>query len=192
MFAGKQQQTCSDEELIGLYKKTNEAWYVGEVFQRYTTLIGSLAYKYLKNNAETEDAVMDVFEILQEDLKTHEIHNFKAWLYSVTKNHCLKKKRLNTKERNSRDALVTSASSVPGVHADMERELTLLKNKRLDQLETAINTLSDEQKRCVELFFLKEKRYAEVAEITGYSLKQVKSYLQNGKRNLKGLLIEEQ
>ena len=60
-----------------------------------------------------------------------------------------------------------------------------LKEVKLQQLEEGITKLNSEQKICVELFYLQNKSYVEVAEITGYELNQVKSYIQNGKRNLK-------
>lgn len=191
MIFARKHKSYSDTELIDLYKETGEAWYAGELFQRHTKLIAALAYNYLKDPIETEDAVMDVFEILLTDLKQYEVRNFKAWLYSVTKNHCLKKKRAVAKERQTKEGMVASNAPVLGMNADEEREEALLRNAHLDQLEEALQELSEEQKRCVELFFLKEKSYKEVSDITGFTMKQVKSYLQNGKRNLKGQLLRK-
>ena len=59
-----------------------------------------------------------------------------------------------------------------------------VKEKLLTNLELALTHLKEEQRTCIELFFLQEKKYEEVAELTGFSAKQVKSYIQNGKRNL--------
>jgi RNA polymerase sigma-70 factor (ECF subfamily) len=68
-----------------------------------------------------------------------------------------------------------------GLHLNKAEE----KEKQFVALENAIEELSAEQKKCVDLFYLKEKSYVEIAEITGFTLNEVKSYIQNGKRNLK-------
>ena len=166
-------------------------YYVGVLFQRYTRMVSALAYNYLKDALDTEDAVMEVFETITKDLKQHEVKNFNAWLYSVTKNHCLKLKRQRAKARQVNDNLLASDASVLGLNAETEREMALLKNQRLDVLEEALQGLSNEQQQCIELFYLKEKSYKEVSELTGFSLKQVKSFLQNGKRNLQVQLLNK-
>ncbi|OFY35055.1 MAG: hypothetical protein A2W91_06775 [Bacteroidetes bacterium GWF2_38_335] len=175
----------SDVELIQLYKSTSNTYYAGVVFQRYSHLITALSYKYLKNKADMEDAVMEVFEIMVRDLKSHEVKNFGNWLYSVTKNHCLKKK--NKKEipvGENGDQLKNESFFM---EFDDEEDLNnrRLKEIRLEVLENAIKSLADEQKKCVELFYISEKSYKEIAGMTGFSENQVKSYIQNGKRNLK-------
>ena len=58
----------------------------------------------------------------------------------------------------------------------------------LHYLKEGIGELKDEQRECIELFYLKECSYAEVASMTGFSLKEVKSHIQNGKRNLKNYI----
>ena len=64
------------------------------------------------------------------------------------------------------------------------------KDKLFHLMELAMQQLNKEQQLCVELFYLEKKSYAEIAQVTGFSTLQVKSYLQNGKRNLK-LIIEK-
>lgn len=180
----------SDHELIEHYQSSGDSWYVGELFQKYAHLISALAFKYLKNELETEDAVMDVFEIMTKDLKTHEVKNFNAWIYSVTKNHCLKVKRRKNKEREQEGSLQYTGTELFGTTSDEELERLQLKEEQLDLLEEALEALNPEQKLCVEMFFLNKKSYQEISDETGYTLKQVKSYLQNGKRNLKGHLTK--
>ncbi len=184
---GKKKKEFSDEELIEQYQRTGNTYFVGELFQRYTRLVSALSLKYMKNEADAEDAVMEVFELVMRDLKTHDVKNFNAWVYSVARYHCLKKKRQNTKEREGQETIYKQGGEEDPL---LEREEALLKEAQLTQLNEAMSELSEEQKQCVELFYLQEKSYKEVAEITGYSMKQVKSYLQNGKRNLKGHLTK--
>ena len=175
-------------ELVLLYKQTHDSTYVGELFQRYTHLITTIAHSYFNNEQDTEDAVMDVFEILLKDLKDHEIKNFSAWLYSVVKNHCLKKKnKLKYELVNNEDQ---GFDSIKFMESDTDTDLLIKKEAeiQLNNLDEALTKLTEEQKICIDLFYIKSKSYVEVSEITGYSIKQVKSYIQNGKRNLKKLI----
>lgn len=176
----------SDQELVNCYKQSGDTRYVGELFQRYTPLISALAWKYLRDAAETEDTLMEVFEIIAKDLKQYEVNNFKTWLYSVTKHHCLKKVRKKQPLAvDAEQALMNAADDHDPQHDPYQLEI------QIDRLKGAIQNLTTEQRQCIELFYLEEKSYKEVALLTGYSLKEVKSYLQNGKRNLKGYMVEK-
>jgi RNA polymerase sigma factor (sigma-70 family) len=189
-FLRKKTKQHTDAQLIELYKSSKDTFYVGELFQRYSHLIASLAFNYLKNSNETEDAVMDVFEIMTRDLRIHDVKNFNAWIYSVTKNHSLKLKRKRNKERDQEEGLKHNGHGLFGSTTEEDKERSIAKDEQLNSLEEALKTLSEEQKRCVELFYLNNKSYTEVADETGFTMKQVKSYLQNGKRNLKGHLTK--
>jgi len=182
-FWSKKQNDLSDQELIDLYRKSANTWYAGELFQRYTQLITAVAYNYLQNSADTEDAVMEVFEIILRDLRHHQVNNFKTWVYSVTKHHCLKKLRKDSAESLDVEQALRHAEADESSTADAVKF-----EQQLEELKSAITRLSEEQKQCIELFYFKQKSYKEVSEQTGYSVNEVKSYLQNGKRNLKGLL----
>ena len=166
------------------YNATHDLAVLGELFTRYSHLTYGLALKYLKP-AEAQDAVMDIFEKLPALLQKHTISNFKSWLYSVTKTHCLMHIRSNKNVvdyRNSENIPESSDSFMENEalsHQISEQELSLTK------LEKGLKSLNKEQQECLELFYLKECSYDEVVDKTGYDLKKVKSYIQNGKRNLK-------
>lgn len=185
MFSTNKQQARSDEDLILLYKDTHDLIYLGELFTRHSRLIASVAYKYLNNPTETEDAVMEVFEILVEDLKTTEVQNFKPWLYSVTKNHALKLIRKRKKDGQFGGDIENISESF--MEFDEEAALTDKQGqeKEFEGLEDALKGLKKEQRICIELFYLQNKSYNEVSDITGYDLNKVKSYIQNGKRKIK-------
>ncbi|MCI4669339.1 MAG: sigma-70 family RNA polymerase sigma factor [Bacteroidia bacterium] len=174
----------SDEELALNYRTSQESMYVGELYERYTHIVYLVCMKYVKNEGESEDLSMQVFEKLMVDLAKYEVRSFKYWLHTVTKNHCLayleKKKKHRRTTEELKEEISTSEELIPQAYQDvLDRELTL------ERLENAITYLKDAQRVCIELFYLQKKSYQEVAEMTGYSLKQVKSYIQNGKRNLK-------
>lgn len=179
--------SLSDEELIEKFLETGDKHFFGVLFQRYTHLVFGACMKYLKNRDESEDAVMDIFEKLMSELKSHDVHNFKGWLYTVSRNHCLMKIRSEKKMQITNDG-----EKLEGLVVEMPEPMHLSNKVKqemeLANLEQAMTKLSDEQRTCLELFYLQEKCYNEVASITKYSLNEVKSYIQNGKRNLKNYL----
>ena len=175
----------SDLELIAAYKEQGDNSVVGILFERYTHLVFGVCMKYLKDEDEAQDAVMMIFEKLLTDLKKHTVDNFKGWLYMVSKNHCLmhirSEKSVMEKQRELKKDAVVLMESAEELHLDN----VSAKEARLVKLENCIEKLNDKQRIAVELFFLKEKCYQEVVEETGFSMNDVKSYIQNGKRNLK-------
>lgn len=177
----------SDLELIEHYKKTANNKYIGELFNRYTIFVLGICLKYFKDEDKSKDATMQIFEKLLVDLMEHSIQNFRPWLHQVTRNFCLMelrkeqsllKKTIELEHSNS--TFMESSSSIHLINED-EKE----KEKHLTQLTTCILELKMEQKKCIELFFMQEKCYQEIVDLTNFTLKNVKSFIQNGKRNLK-------
>jgi RNA polymerase sigma factor (sigma-70 family) len=180
----KKETDLGDQELIEQYRRTSNTWYAGELFRRYTQLISAVAYNYLQNNVDTEDAVMEVFEIILRDLQQHEVKNFKTWVFSVTKHHCLKKLKQDSMEAIDVDQVLRNMAADESSQTE-----AIQRENQLQKLQDAVDKLSQEQKRCIELFYMEQKSYKEVSDLTGFSVNEVKSYLQNGKRNLKGYLV---
>ena len=176
----------SDAELLELFRRTDRSEYLGDLYNRYIPLVYGLCLKYLKSVDAAEDAVMQIFEILLNKVGKFEIKEFRTWLYSVAKNHCLQLLR-KTKREIATDFGSVVMESNEEVHL-FDREEG---EARMTALEKCLEQLPVPQRESVRLFFLEEKSYAEVAEITSYQLKSVKSYIQNGKRNLK-ICIEKQ
>jgi len=175
----------TDLELLQLYRLNGDAVIIGLLYKRHVTMALGVANKYLQPEDDAKDAVMQVFEQLLQHINQHKIDNFKSWLYSVVKNFCLMKLR---KEKNLtiiREEEGKNIFSVVEKEQVLHQEEVKLKESNLSNLEMAIETLNEEQRKCIELFYLEQKSYAEVVEITGFSLNNVKSYIQNGKRNLK-------
>jgi RNA polymerase sigma-70 factor (ECF subfamily) len=179
----------SDLELIEDYKKTQDNKFVGELFERYTHLVYGVCLKYLKDEEDSKDAVLLIFEKLLTDLLRFEIQNFPPWLHRLAQNYCLMYLRQRQREfKRSEDYFTYQdeerMDSDPDWHLSNKSEKHE-KEERLTSIEDALHTLNPEQKQCVELFFLEEKSYHEIVEMTGFSLPKVKSFLQNGKRNIK-------
>ncbi len=180
--------SASDSKLIASYKHTNDSKYIGELFKRYAHLVLGVCMKYLKDESEAQDMTMLIFEKLMNDLRVYDVQNFKSWLYMVTKNQCLLYFRkikghetVELKLNNYDDDENTSMEYASPQHPEDGES----KEFHLQKIEDGLTKLNPEQKTCLELFYLQNKSYVEVAKITGYNMKQVKSYIQNGKRNLK-------
>jgi RNA polymerase sigma factor (sigma-70 family) len=170
----------SDTELHALYKQSGDLAIVGELYNRYMSMVYGVSLKYLKDRDESKDAVMQLFEKLVETLKNHEVANFKSWLYVMAKNHCLMVIRAR-KGKNFEEISPFLMESDALTHQDAEPEM----ESNLSKLEKCMETLVNEQKHCVQLFYLQQKCYREISDLTGFDDNKVKSYIQNGKRNLK-------
>jgi len=172
----------SDLELIAEYKATKSTVPLGELFMRYKHLIMGACMKFLKHSSEAEDATMDVYIELHTKLLEHEVKNFKSWLYTLTCRHCLMKirKMKGIVEVDADDKKFESVFMENHVIEHLIGEM----QDETEVLQTAIAQLKEGQRECIKLFFLKELSYKEVADNTGLDLGQVKSHLQNGKRNL--------
>ena len=175
-----------DKELLKAFKQTNDIKYLSILYQRYMDLVFGVCLKYFKDADRCKDAVMDIFEELNTKLKIHEVDNFKGWLHTVTRNYCLMQLR---SPRNLKTSELNIDFMQSGEPSHLWNEV-FEKEKSFKQLEACIETLPDDQKTAIELFYLQKKCYNEIAEITGFEWNKVRSFIQNGKRNLK-LCIEE-
>ncbi len=170
----------SDAELLSqFYADHNNEW-LGILLERYTMLLLGVSMKYLKNEEEAKDAVQQVFFKAINELHKYKVEYFKSWIYMIAKNYCLmqlrNKGRFNTEI--TEQTLATAAEpETTQVHIE--------KDQTLDKLATALLQLNKEQQLCVTLFYLQKKSYQEISEQSSFSILQVKSHIQNGKRNLK-------
>ncbi|GAA4411659.1 sigma-70 family RNA polymerase sigma factor [Nibrella viscosa] len=185
----RRQQPTTDAEFVAAYKATGNLELLGALYERHMELVYAVCFKYLRDEEESKDAVMQLFEQLITDLRRHEVQHFRSWLHSVARNYCLM--QLRSRRVYSEESLSASSDDPDSEAASAPRQLVADDDNELDLehdlncMSGCLNALPPEQKRCIELFYLKQKSYADVADETGFDLKQVKSYLQNGRRNLK-------
>jgi RNA polymerase sigma factor (sigma-70 family) len=176
-------QHITDNELLQHFYEDKDNEWLGILLQRYTLLLLGVCMKYLKNEEEAKDGVQQVFLKAITELHKYRVDYFKSWLYMVAKNHCLMKLRDKGKQPLE---LNEHLLSTPDEAIDRKNHLE--KDATLNNMEKALKHLNPEQLQCVTLFYLEKRSYHEIADQTGYSLLQVKSYIQNGKRNLKLML----
>jgi RNA polymerase sigma-70 factor (ECF subfamily) len=180
MASGSDYKTLPDSELITLFKGTGAPAVLGELYNRYMSMVYGVCLKYLKDREESKDAVMQIFEKLVTTLPQHEITFFKSWLYTTARNHCLMQLRAR-KGKNFQEISPRLMESDLSLHLEEEPEIEV----NISKLEKCMEELASEQKRCVQLFYLQQKCYKEIVQLTGFDDNKVKSYIQNGKRNLK-------
>ncbi len=176
--------TADDEALLQQYRQTGDLAVLGRLYEPYMPMVFGVCLKYLQDEEQSKDAVMQIFEELVIKVTRHDVKQFKSWLYVLSRNFCLTQLRANKKTQTIN---IDEFMEFPFVlhHEEVSNE------QNLTALEKCMQTLSSEQQRSVELFYIREKCYKEVAELTGFSLNEVKSYIQNGKRNLK-ICLEKQ
>lgn len=173
-----------DKELLRkFYADGNNQW-LGILLERYTLLLLGVCLKYLKNEEEAKDTVQQIFLKVITELPKYRVEFFKSWLYMIAKNFCLMKIR---DRYNHHSIELTDKICAAEAHDKTER---LEKDKTLSLVEEGLCELCEEQRKCVSLFYLQKKSYHEIAGATGFSLLQVKSFIQNGKRNLK-IIVEK-
>lgn len=183
LIRSKDKSTLTDAALIELYRSKNDTNAIGILFNRYSHLVYGVCMKYLKDDDDCKDATLQIFEKLYDDLKKYSVEKFSFWLHSVARNYCL------MQLRNKQAALKKEEDFKYHTEQDAqetEPQLSIINNADISsKLNDALAALNTEQRICVELFYLKKKCYQEIAELTNFDMKQVKSYIQNGKRNLK-------
>lgn len=173
-------QEQDDAALIASYKASGNLEVLGALYNKYMHLVFGVCLNYLKDEEQSKDAVMQIFEELVLKLKIHEVQNFKSWLHVLSRNHCLM--ALRKQSKNTTVSLEdTFVENTEFVHLDIDDT----KESKLTIMEKCMGTLPEEQRISVDLFYLQEKCYKEVADMTGFDMAKVKSYIQNGKRNLK-------
>lgn len=175
-----QQTSYTDEQLLDLIGTERDRSVFAQLFKRHVHTVTGLCLYYLKDRQLSNDAVMDIFEGLLKNLHKYDIDNFKGWLLAYTRNHCLK---LLTRALKKEKDFFNKNVDVESVERVNEEDHT--DESRYIKLEAALEGLKPHQRECISLFYLKGRSYEDITSITGYSFNEVKSYIQNGKKNLK-------
>lgn len=179
-----------DAELIQRFKSSGDLEFLGRLYEKYMHLVYGVCLKYLQNREDGRDATMQIFEKLVVEIPKREIENFKSWLYVLTKNHCLMQIRAEKSRRARADNIEIDATVFMESTYELHHNNELVIDRNLTALKKCIDALKEGQQECIKLFYLEEKCYQEISELTHLDLKKVKSYIQNGKRNLK-ICMEE-
>ncbi len=172
-----------DYELLKQYLDTGDLEILGELYNRYIHLVYGVCLKYLNDREESKDAVNKIFENLIGEIPKFEIQNFRSWLYVVTKNYCLMEIRKNKTEKRRFEKFSSEhfMESTEVLHPIDEAPESSLE----DQLKGCIEKLKSEQQKCIHMFYYEKMCYKEISGALDLDISKVKSFIQNGKRNLK-------
>lgn len=172
--------TDSDDVLVARYKSGGDLQVLSDLYQRYMELLYGVCLKYLKDEEDARDAVLTIYEELILKVKKYDIQHFKSWVYQLAKNHCLMKLRSGKKfSKAAVDVSLMQNEDPVHLNGVMEKE------EHFKQLDFCMSQLVPDQKKVVSLFYLEGKCYNEIEETTGLDWKKVRSFIQNGRRNLK-------
>lgn len=178
----------SDEDILQHYRQDHDQEWMGILFERYMHLVMGVCLKYLKNLDDAQDATQQVFLKVMREADHTSIRYFKGWLYQVTKNYCL----MQLRSKQAKDRFAEAEEENQPIVLPEDEEHLQMKDVQLELLEEALQQLNPPQQTCIRLFYLEKHSYQEIADMTGYTLMQVKSYIQNGKRNLRIMLEKKQ
>jgi len=179
----KEFQHISDQDLLARYYESYDNRLLGILLQRYTMLLLGVCMKYLKDEEAAKDSVQQIFLKVIHELKRYRVQYFKSWLYMIARNHCLMQLRKH-------DIKSTKEVSENIIEEERPLQQHMEKEQLLSLMEISLDELNADQKTCITLFYLDKRSYQQISEQTGLSLMQVKSFIQNGKRNLK-ILVEK-
>jgi len=190
MWLFKKKEYSSDEELLKHYKQSGNKELFADLFKKHVSVVYGTCLFYLQDKAEAEDATMQLFERLMLDINNREIDNFNGWLSFVVRNHCISLIRKNKSYQKNIKSYGDFEYEDPTYETE-EKIQSVNDDVMLEQMKLSLPKLKEGQRVCLELFYLQNKSYQDIANETKYTLNEIKSYIQNGKRNLK-LLLEEQ
>lgn len=190
MWLFKKKEYSSDEELLRHYKQSGNKDLFADLFKKHVSVVYGTCLFYLQDKDEAQDATMQLFEKLMLDINNREIDNFKGWLSFVVRNHCISIIRKN-KSQNKNIKSYYEFEYEDANYETEEKINSVSDDVMLENMKQCLPKLKENQRLCVELFYLNDKSYQDIANQTGFTMNEIKSYIQNGKRNLK-LLIEDQ
>ncbi len=175
-----QQNETSDADIITAYKAGTGD--LSELYNRYANLVLGSCFKYFKNKPDAEDAVSGIFSLVSKKLKTHEVESFKSWLYTVTRNYCIEVLRKNNRQRYKISAAESMYNDTIFHPDEVEDEVLIAK------LCKCIDALPEKQRMVIALFYFKKINYKDISDKMGISWDKVRSFMQNGRRNLKNCI----
>jgi RNA polymerase sigma-70 factor (ECF subfamily) len=170
----------TDQELLEQFRRTGEQSWLGCLLERYTLLLFGVCMKYLKDEEEAKDAVQQVFLKALTELGKYRVEYVKSWLYTIARNLCL----MQLRDRGKPTVEISERLRLEDIGED-PKLIQRVQQQDLESLEEGLQHLSAEQRTCVVMFYLEKRTYQQVSEKTGFTYNEVKSHIQNGKRNLR-------
>lgn len=157
------------------------------LFDYYYHMAYAFAVSYTKNDADAKDAVQEAFITIHTSIKDlREPITFPAWLKKVVHSKCYKifrkKHEIPSDPEiiNESQCMEQRSYMIPFDHYNNENEK--------DVIHHLIRQLKPKYQDVVELFYLKQLKIEEVAQIVGLSHGTVKTRLHRAKKDLSVLV----
>lgn len=171
----------SDEELVAKYQASGDQDFFAVLWQRHWLRIRKLCLAFTGDPAGAEDLAARAITLAWRRIHSFQDGDFSAWLAVIARNCCIDQARSAWARLVSLtgEGIAATADQHPeqGCSCSEDRTFTA-------ELEQLVNQLPDQQRIAVKLFFIDGYSYQQIAGLMQCEVKQVKSYLQNGKKKL--------
>lgn len=176
----------SDDDLLHRVRRESNGRALNQLLQRHLESVMGLCLYYLGHAEDAEDATMEILAKATQSIRDgKEIRSFKDWLFIIGRNHCFQ--RLKQRERFHTLFSLVEDTKTADIFMQLPAEDALYTEQyqKMDNLLRSVAALKAPQRDCITAFFLQEKSYKEIAEERQEPLDRVRSYIQNGRRNLR-------
>ena len=187
-------QHHADDELVKRFQQSGDDVYFDELFERYHPLVFGLCLNLTAHREDSKDLTLRVFQKTYDVLPNTTIERFDHWLLTMTRHECFDFIRQQAKERTHLLRWQEIQRKEDGFMLNEAfRRLWYTEEIAQDKLlENGLADLTPPQQKCLNLFLYEYQSYQEIAHATGFSIREVKSHLQNGRLKLKRWIQQQQ
>jgi RNA polymerase sigma-70 factor (ECF subfamily) len=181
----REQRDRTDEQLLGAVADDPSA--LGELYDRYSSMVYGLALKVVANAQEAEDLTQEVFLALCEE------HRFDpargtvgAYLTTLVRSRAIDRlRRRSTRVRRLKDWKTTAVPVLEPPVSPLEKVSAA---QAADRVRAAMTQLSDKERTVLEMAYYRGLTQTEIAEDLAAPLGTVKSWSRRALQSLKGAL----
>jgi RNA polymerase sigma-70 factor (ECF subfamily) len=165
------------------------------LFRRYASMVGSVANRILRDSAEAEDLVQEVFLFLfrKSSLFDPTRGSVRSWMVQVTYGRAIDRRRHLASRRfyvnEELDEAVLSTEQPPADSAFFENTIEgALGTGVLEKLEAELTL---DQRHTLQLFFFEGYTFEEIADSTGHAIGNVRNHYYRGLERMRRLIFRK-
>lgn len=192
--AGTQVSEVSDEQLL-TQVRDGEKEALTHLFRRHARAVRNVSYRILRDEAEADDLVQEVFLFIFRKATLYDAGKGRAvnWIIHVAYHRAFDRRRyLNTRHFYSSQELKDAGLHLADPRTESsfhEQSLEFILGRGLMAKFNA--ELTPEQRETIELFFFEGYALKEIAELTGRSIINVRSHYYRGLERLRKHVLPE-
>jgi RNA polymerase sigma factor (sigma-70 family) len=160
------------------------------LYDRYSRVIYTIAYKILNSPEESEEIVLDVFTQVWRIAKNYNFQKGRVdtWLFMITRSRALDRLRSHTRLGKA----VAASEDLLKMHSHVDSpEADVLMQERSSYVKACLAELPNEQRLALELAYFSGLSHSEIAAKTGLSLGTVKTRIRLGLKKLREAIGDE-